>query len=49
MRDIIPLLAHARDDEYQGSPCPEDGDFFYARPDAAETEEAINFWISEDI
>ena len=25
-----------------GSPCPEDGDFFYARPDAAETEEAIN-------
>jgi hypothetical protein len=25
-----------------GSPCPEDGDFFDARPDAAETEEAIN-------
>ncbi len=46
MRDIIPLLAHARDNEYQGSPCPEDGDFFYARPDAAETEEAINKFIS---
>jgi hypothetical protein len=25
-----------------GSPCPEDGDFFYARPDATETEEAIS-------
>ncbi len=45
MRDI-PLLSHARDDEDQGSPCPEDGDFFYARPDAAETEEAINKFIS---
>ncbi len=30
----------------EGSPCPEDGDFFYARPDAAETEEAINKFIS---
>ena len=28
-----------------GSPCPEDGDFFYARPDAAETEEAINKFL----
>ena len=25
-----------------GSPCPEDGDIVYARPDAAETEEPIN-------
>jgi hypothetical protein len=45
VRDI-PLLSHARDYEDQGSPCPEDGDFFYARPDAAETEEAINKFIS---
>ncbi len=45
MRDI-PRLSHARDDEDQGSPCPEDGDFFYAWPDAAETEEAINKFIS---
>ena len=45
MRDI-PRLSHARDDEDQGSPCPEDGDFFYARPDAAETEEAINKFTS---
>jgi hypothetical protein len=45
VRDI-PLLSHARDNEDQGSPCPEDGDFFYARPDAAETEEAINKFIS---
>jgi hypothetical protein len=29
-----------------GSPCPEDGDFFYARPDATETEEAISKFIS---
>ena len=29
-----------------GSPCPEDGDLFYARPDAEETEEAINKFIS---
>ena len=28
-----------------GSPCPEDGDFFDARPDAAETEEAINKFL----
>jgi hypothetical protein len=27
-------------------PCPEDGDFFYARPDAAETEEAISKFVS---
>jgi hypothetical protein len=45
VRDI-PQLSHARDDEDQGSPCPEDGDFFYAMPDAAETEEAINKFIS---
>ncbi len=42
----IPWLFHARDDEDQGSPCPEDGDFIYARPDAAETVEAINKFIS---
>ena len=30
----------------QGCPCPEDGDFFYARPDAAETEAAINKFVS---
>ena len=30
----------------QGCPCPENGDFFYARPDAAETEEVINKFIS---
>jgi hypothetical protein len=30
----------------EGSPCPEDGDFFDARPDAAETEEAINKFLS---
>ena len=30
----------------QGCPCPEDGDFFDARPDAAETEEAINKFVS---
>jgi hypothetical protein len=45
VRDI-PRLSDAREDEDQGSPCPEDGDFFYARPDAAETEEAINKFIS---
>jgi hypothetical protein len=28
-----------------GSPCPEDGDFFYARSDATETEEAISKFI----
>ena len=28
-----------------GSPCPEDGDFFYARPDAEDTEEAINKFL----
>ena len=30
----------------EGSPCPEDGDFFDARPDAAETEQAINKFLS---
>jgi hypothetical protein len=28
-----------------GSPCPEDGDFFDARPDDTETEEAINNFL----
>ncbi len=36
----IPLPSASRDDMDAGSPCPEDGDFFYARPDAADTEEA---------
>ena len=45
LRDI-PQPSHAREDEDGGSPCPEDGDFFYARPDAEETEEAINKFIS---
>ncbi len=45
VRDI-PWLYHARDNEDQGSACPEGGDFFYARPDAAETKEAINKFIS---
>ena len=45
VRDI-PQLSHARDNEDQGSPCPEDGDFFYARSDAAEKEEAISKFIS---
>ena len=29
-----------------GSPCPEDGDYFDARPDAAQTEEAISKFMS---
>ncbi len=29
-----------------GSPCPEDGEFFNARPDAAEMEEAIGKFVS---
>ncbi len=41
MRDI-PWPSDAQDYMDEGSPCPEDGDFVYARPDAAETEEAIN-------
>ena len=45
MRDV-PRPSYARDDMDEGSPCPEDGDFFDARPDAAETEEAINKFIS---
>ena len=44
MRDI-PLPSAAQDDMDEGSPCPEDGDFFDARPDAAETEEAINKFL----
>ena len=40
------LSSYARDNEDGGSPCLEDGDFFYARPDAAETEEAISKFIS---
>ena len=42
----LPLPSSAREDEDEGSPCPEDGDFFYARPDATETEEAISKFIS---
>ncbi len=29
-----------------GSACPEDGEFFTARPDAAEMEEAIGKFVS---
>ncbi len=29
-----------------GSPCPEDSEFFKARPDAAEIEEAISKFVS---
>jgi hypothetical protein len=42
----MPLPSSAREDEDGGSPCPEDGDFFDARPNAAETEEAIFKFIS---
>ncbi len=42
LRSDIPQPPSARQDEDGGSPCPEDGDFFYARPDAAEIEEAIS-------
>jgi hypothetical protein len=45
MRDI-PQPSNAREDEDGGSPCPEDGDFFDARPDAEETEKAISKFIS---
>ena len=38
----LPLPSSAREDEDEGSPCPEDGDFFDARPDVTETEEAIS-------
>ena len=41
VRDI-PLPSAAQDDMDGGSPCPEDGDFFDARPDAAETEGVWN-------
>ena len=37
----IPQPSFARDDMDGSSPYPEDGDFFYARPDATETEKAI--------
>ncbi len=47
MRDIpLPSETAALDNMDGGSPCPKDGDFFYARPDAAETEEAINSSLS---
>ncbi len=44
----LPLPSSAREDEDEGSPCPlaEDDDFFDARPDSTETEEAINKFIS---
>ena len=41
-----PRASYARDNEDGGSPSLEDGGFFYARPDAAETEEAISKFIS---
>ncbi len=34
--------ALAQEDADSGSPCPEDGDFFNGRPDAAEIVEAIS-------
>jgi hypothetical protein len=45
LRDI-PWPSEALDNMDKGSPCPEDDDFFYARPDAAKTEEAINKFLS---
>jgi len=41
----MPLPSASRDDMDAGSPCPEDGDFFDARPDAEDTEEAINKFL----
>ena len=46
LRSDIPQPPSARQDEDGGSPCPEDGDFFNARSDAAEKEEAISKFIS---
>ena len=37
----VAVPAPVVDDVDEGSPCPEDGEFFTARPDAAEMEEAI--------
>ncbi len=42
----VPVPSPAVDDGDGGSPCPEDGEFFNARPDAAETEEAIGNLVS---
>ena len=36
----------AKADQDQGIPCPEDGGFFYGRPNAEETEEAISKFMS---
>ncbi len=36
----------AQEDADRGSPCPEDGDFFDGRPDAAETVEAISKFLN---
>ncbi len=33
------------EDEDRGSPCPEDGEFFDARPDEADTEKAISMFL----
>jgi hypothetical protein len=41
----IPLPSASLDDVDGGNPCPEDGDFFDARPDAEDTEEAINKFL----
>ncbi len=35
-------IPQPQEDEDGGSSCPEDGEFFYARPDATEMEEAIS-------
>ena len=46
VRSDIPQSSSAREDQDPGSPCPHDDDFFDARPDAAETEEAISKFMS---
>ncbi len=44
----ITVPSPAVEDGDGGSPCPEDGEFFNARPDAAEIEEAISkFGVQE--
>jgi hypothetical protein len=48
VRSDNPAPSPAVEDGGGGCPCPEDGVFFYARPDAAEIEEAIRkFGVQE--
>ena len=42
----VAVPAPVVNDVDEGSPCPEDGEFFTARPDAAEMEEAIGKFVS---